>query len=112
MRIVTYIFVAYLLFLSVQPCKDSLLPRDNQGHPVQKVAHLDPLSQDTDSDSNDDCSPFCVCSCCGSNPAQTIVYSVAVTSPKTVEHASSDFSHYKAPYESTRSFSIWQPPKA
>lgn len=48
----------------------------------------------------------------GSNPAQTIVYSAAVTAPQIMVLAVAEFSQYKAPYESTRSFSIWQPPKA
>ncbi|MGH9948889.1 MAG: DUF6660 family protein [Pyrinomonadaceae bacterium] len=112
MRILTYIFVAYLLVLSVQPCTDSLLPLDNQGHETQKVSHLDPTSQDSDDNSNDNCSPFCVCSCCGSNPAPTIVYAFPVTTPISREASGEVFSQYKTPYESTRSFSIWQPPRA
>jgi len=108
----TFIFVAYLLVLAVQPCKDNFLPRDNRGHEVQKVAHLDPSSQDTNGGSNDLCSPFCVCSCCGINPVPTIVYSMSATTYQNIEQATAEFSQYTSPYESTRPFSIWQPPKA
>ncbi len=112
MRVLTFIFVAYLLVLAVQPCKDGLLPRDNQWHEIQTVAHLDQSSQDTNNSPDDLCSPFCVCSCCGINSVPNIVYSVPATTFQNLEKATAEFSQYKSPYESTRSFSIWQPPKA
>lgn len=110
MRILTYIFGAYLLVLSVQPCSDSLLPRDNQGHAIQKVAHIDQSSQD--SNNNDECPPFCVCSCCGTTPAPSIAYSLPVDFTAENALVRGDFSLYTNPYQSNRTYSIWQPPKA
>lgn len=104
--------MAYLLILSVQPCRDSLLPRDGQGHVIQKVAHIDQSPSDSRDESNDECSPFCVCSCCGINPVPTIVFSVPVTIPKGHEIAPQVFPQYTTPYQLTHSYSIWQPPKA
>jgi len=101
-----------LLALSVQPCNDNVFSRDDQGHSMQKIAHLDRSSQDTESDTNDECSPFCICSCCGSNPAPTIVYTLPVASPKVLEGVAEMETQYKTPYKSTRTYSIWQPPKA
>lgn len=106
----TYIFVAYLLVLSVQPCRDSLLPIDNKGHTIQKVAHLDQQSQDTDS--HDECSPFCACSCCGSNTVPTIAYSLTASFVTEPELVLGEFSLYTSPYKSHLTYSIWQPPKA
>lgn len=108
LRILTYIFVAYLLVLSVQPCSDSLIPRDNQGHTIERTAYADRSSQEINADY---CSPFCICSCCG-QPVPTIAYYLPFVVTAETELVHGEFSLYTSPYQSHLTYSIWQPPKA
>jgi len=97
-----------MVLLSVQPCEDVLAQVDGQGHQSYSAAQIEQSSDDAD---GDDCSPFCICSCC-SMPVASRHYGLSV--PKTEQTISSRATAviYKDPYQSNPLSSIWQPPKA
>ena len=97
-----------MILLSAQPCADIVSPVDPQGHSISETSHIDQPTQDC---GMDDCSPFCICSCC-SHPAASkqIGFSISVeAAPLTVQ---TTVGNYQNPYKKTSLSTIWQPPKA
>lgn len=108
-RLFSAIFVAYIALVSLQPC-DEMLSRavgiDERAASV--LASENPESEDPDCQ---ECSPFCICSCCKVNAAFS--YSLRSFQDEIAEFAASQI---KPEYENAdfrgHSNSIWQPPKA
>ncbi|MEK7857253.1 MAG: hypothetical protein AAB288_14270 [Acidobacteriota bacterium] len=109
MRVFCFIFIVYIFVLLAQPCQDAFGDLDTSGHKKDAVAHVDrPAPSDEHSD---ECSPFCICSCCGH---QTAARFPSASMSMKADHVliSADISDYTAPSTSTFQNSIWQPPKA
>ncbi|MFN7118219.1 MAG: DUF6660 family protein [Saprospiraceae bacterium] len=52
-RVLSFLMVLYVSFGVLHPCADALLCTITESH------------ADADKQADDDCSPFCVCACCG-----------------------------------------------
>ena len=64
MRIASYILATYMLILALMPCADGLsvlYPECTSSINIEENSH-----NHSDHEHEDLCSPFCVCSCCGS----------------------------------------------
>lgn len=66
-------------------------------------------SNETD-ESGDDCSPFCICSCCHFSTAYQFK-SFSVTNKMTDSAILTPQDFYQSPYNQVFKASIWQPPK-
>jgi hypothetical protein len=102
MRLFLHIFSIYILALSVMPCSDAY--NNCKSETVFTEAH------NHKSDRNDNCSPFCTCTCCSTtaNPKFTpLKFDIAkpIATSKITYH-NRDFS-----FVSNYCGNIWQPPK-
>lgn len=108
MRVFSFIFIIYILLLSVMPCDEMTanaeLRFDENSYQIQRQNNAP-----TD-ESGDDCSPFCICSCCHFSTAFQFK-TFAVTSKITVSVGFKPENLYRNPYAQTYKTSIWQPPK-
>jgi hypothetical protein len=59
---------------------------------------------------NENCTPFCICACCGQPVASKIYYPIALTVLKP-ENFINCISIYNQTFISQFSATIWQPPK-
>ena len=103
MRGAIFILTLYLLALAVLPCADEVVQ-------VTKDSQTEAISHDNESDHpehQDFCSPFCICSCCGS---LVCVFSYATG------FANPDWLDTSFPLPSNLNFSsiyqegVWHPP--
>ncbi|WP_367916120.1 DUF6660 family protein [Leadbetterella sp. DM7] len=105
MRLFAYIFSIYILALSVVPCSDAYNDCQNDtAYKEYSQAH------NHHTDHNDNCSPFCTCTCCSTSvnlkftshkfQITKLVVSSQITYPVR------DFSFVSNYYGN-----IWQPPK-
>jgi hypothetical protein len=88
------------------PCAD--MEADNSAHNNTEFASNH--DKDSHNKSNDLCSPFCICSCCGSqiaNYSQSIIISFPILS-KSIQ---TQLPTYQSVLTSNFYGSIWQPPK-
>jgi len=97
-----------MILLSAQPCQDIVSQVDAQGHSISETAHIDLPTQDCE---GDDCSPFCICSCC-SHPTASKQFTFSISAEATPRNAQTAVATYQNPYKAISSSSIWQPPKA
>jgi hypothetical protein len=109
MKVVSFLFIAYLFFLLTQPCQDMAARVVDCSASAVAVTHID-RSDDTQRGS-DDCSPFCFCSCCGLSVTHhystaDFLTTIAVRSNRAVSR------DYQNPYLNSFQDSIWQPPKS
>ena len=65
MRWLVLLFGMYILFLGIVPCADGAVCDD------LKVENTTQHNEHKDTDHKKQCTPFCSCSCCHSNPAIT-----------------------------------------
>ncbi|WP_317047243.1 DUF6660 family protein [Flavobacterium sharifuzzamanii] len=105
MKWITVILSIYLLALSNMPCAD--MEVNSAMHKTAQFASEDNHSHDK---TNDLCSPFCACNCCG---AQVLSYHSAVSFefPKTYNQISISLPSYNSVFISNFYGSIWQPPQ-
>ena len=108
MKVFCFSFIVYFVLLITQPCEDILAYVDSCNGKNTEIVHLDNTS---DSDPQaDDCSPFCICSCCSLSAADR---SVARYISASIESVSIEIEaiEYLNPYSKAHQNSIWQPPK-
>ena len=97
MKIIAYILALTVFGLSVYPCSDGLHCDEEQ----------ETTSHNHSEDENDDCSPFCVCACCGS----TYMESKVKTIEPTIEQIDFLFTfHYSFHYSFSYQSAVWHPP--
>lgn len=102
MRALSFVLAVFISFLVLHPCGDI----DVHTHDEKSAQVEDTHSHN--SNAQDDCSAFCICSCCGiSMELATIFFYNAVTVEK--EHASSNFKHVSF-YKGCFSDVSWEPP--
>ena len=104
MKIFTIIFTFYLFALAIVPCGDKDDCK-NQNSEFADLADNDHSDHDEDSEN---CSPFCVCACCGHSTG-SVFYHVALYN--LIPVAAQDVPIYNASFVSEEYLSIWQPPK-
>jgi hypothetical protein len=100
----TLIFSFYILALSCMPCSDK---DDCNYMSADQSTFATTDHSDHDSDT-ENCSPFCMCACCGQSCIFTHFQADFGLNFPTVAQK---VSVYKATFSSEVSFSIWQPPK-
>lgn len=108
MRIFGFIFTAYILALSLQPCQEWNIPAETPGGINAVYSRSDHVSGIKTEE--DDCSPFCVCSCCYVSVADRYfpfaLPKEAAAVPETTLSAD-----YQNPNLDAHVTPIWQPPK-
>ncbi|HUM45753.1 MAG TPA: hypothetical protein PLD84_02420 [Chitinophagales bacterium] len=104
MKLFCYLFSIYILALSVVPCNDP--------HECENNGQLVFLSAPDHSDHShetESCSPFCICSCCGTQSISQFVQDCFGNNfPVT---ASKAHSIYSSVFIVDFFAAIWQPPK-
>lgn len=103
-QVLTLIFSFYILALSCMSCSD----KDDcnyMSNDQSKFATTNHSDHDSDTEN---CSPFCMCACCGQSCSFTHFQTDLSQNFPTVAQK---VSVYKAFFSSKVSFSIWQPPK-
>lgn len=108
MKLFCFIFSFYLLVLSWQPCQDLLKPTNF--HPQTSYEQTD-IHDTEEQNESDDCSPFCVCSCCQTSFASNN-FSYPEAEKIKVEVIQSPLIYYENPYYKNFNSDIWQPPKS
>ncbi|MCC7244415.1 MAG: hypothetical protein IT269_01945 [Saprospiraceae bacterium] len=110
MKFFCYIFSLYFLALSTMPCTDV--------HDMNPAAGNELASISTNSHENcphekgnDDCSPFCVCSCCGHNFLETRPVKWIFQPPTFFEYKGKCSFSYSRDWQSEYLKSIFRPPK-
>jgi len=91
----------YILVLSLSPCGDNV-ECDKSNKTEQ--------SQNSHKHKKDNCTPFCICACCGQLVASKINYPVAQTILRP-ENLNKSIAIYNQTFISKFSDTIWQPPK-
>jgi hypothetical protein len=65
MKTFSFIFALYILSLAVMPCKDFHPVLNEAPHATEYHAEHEPNdTHDHNEDSDNHCSPFCICTCC------------------------------------------------
>ena len=97
MKIIAYILALTILGLSVYPCSGGLDCDEEQ----------EATSHNHSEDEEDDCPPFCVCACCGSNYTES---KVKIIEP-IIEQVNYWFNfHYSFHYAFSYQSTVWHPP--
>lgn len=103
MRILAFILCIYITALSVVPCTDGM--SQNSNHSDIEVSTTE--HDHNHSDHQDNCTPFCVCACCGTMitlpTVQPLVMSRIVISTDYLFH-------YTFDYSVDYSEEVWHPP--
>jgi hypothetical protein len=108
MRFFCFILSAYILLLSLVPCREMAEIAESFGQEISQQTQIQNPAQ-TD-ENGDHCSPFCICSCCHfSTVFQFNTFSV--TGKTTASAISRPDYSYQNPYSQTYQNPIWQPPK-
>lgn len=107
MKIFCFTFIVYIVVLSVQPCQDFLAAFDDGDKVNAEVAHVSELP----AEEADDCSPFCICSCCSHAVADRCVFR-SIAADTVIATTELKPNTYRNPYTNGFHTSIWQPPKA
>ncbi|MEQ1922554.1 MAG: DUF6660 family protein [Pyrinomonadaceae bacterium] len=108
MRVFCFSFIVYLVLLLTQPCQDVVAQTSDCCNKADIATHID-RSTDTDSH-GDDCSPFCICSCC-SHPVASHKFTFGVKLDLEIAKITAPFNTYSAPDTASFTTSVWQPPK-
>jgi hypothetical protein len=105
MKAVSFSAIIYFLFLLTQPCQD-VFARPLESSTIS-TSITEPLETESGSD---ECSPFCICSCCSISVAyQPLVTASSIES--SVQASRETTVEYSGVNAETFTGSIWQPPK-
>ena len=102
MKIFSAIFAIYFSMLSIIPCIDSEIVKDN----CQAQTSCIHLNTEHPEHQSDLCSPLCMCSCCGG-----ITIILNSENNLIAQIPTEQLSIYNQNSPSEISFFIWQPPK-
>lgn len=106
MKLFSIIVSIYIVALSCLPCAD--LEVDSLAHTTTNFsANHNDHSHDKE---NDLCSPFCICSCCGSQIV-SLFQTDAINFPIPLKSIKTQLPTYKSVFASNFYGSIWQPPQ-
>lgn len=113
MKIAIHIFTLYLLALSLMPCGDSdggIVELTNHFFQIEhEHTHNTSTHQHSNDCGDDDCPPFCACSCC-STPFNFIEKpSLEIKIPTPIQGTLASFVPKFIPFQYTNT--VWQPPR-
>ncbi|WP_341224761.1 DUF6660 family protein [uncultured Arcticibacterium sp.] len=104
MRLTTFILSISVLLMAIMPCGDDFL-LSVKGN-VEGARLVDRTHQHQDGE-EDDCSPFCLCQCCGSSFA----FDLSLVPLKLWEFTTYSYSfNYSFNYTGDFSVGVWHPP--
>ena len=105
MKWIAIVMSIYLMALSNMPCAD--MEVDSVAH---KTAQFSSEANHSHDKSNDLCSPFCACNCCG---AQVLSYESAPVFDFPADYSviTKQLPNYTSVFASNFYGSIWQPPQ-
>ena len=104
MKIISFIFSTLIIILSVLPCTDGTCQRADNSRVELLIEHQ---AHDHSDKSQDNCTPFCTCVCCGSLITLPTLQSL-LNESATI---SADYlSQYTFSYSFDYSEGIWHPP--
>lgn len=92
-----------ILALSVMPCMDD---KSEGGNKIK--TEISKSSNQSGHSGNDECSPFCTCSCCS---ISFVYQAFSFNYLDKPVFQTKKYSFYKPSFYPEISFSIWQPPK-
>jgi hypothetical protein len=107
MKLWAFFMAMYILLLSVVPCSDIHNDCINNSSQLQLTQTQ---NHNQHEDHTDHCSPFCMCSCCGSTLQCISISVIKIKNPFEV-HISKEGIKYSLNAISNFYGSIWQPPK-
>lgn len=99
MKLIAFILSIFIFTLSVTPCSD--------GKTCDDINNAEMPHHDHSEDKKDDCSPFCVCTCCGSSFLESEIETKPILSK--APFFKFDF-HYSFSYFFSYNDKIWHPP--
>src|ERR1043165_568549 len=102
MKLFTFLFSIYLLFLTCMPCGDVAGEENRLGKQTAIEKEMDHHNHTTKA-----CTPFCCCSCCSTSVIFQAFILIDIYKP-TFQSVNGD---YCAFYISKDFHSIWQPPR-
>ena len=108
MKVFCIIFSFYILLLSLQPCAEMTTNLQLRVNETSKQTYFQ--SDEQKDEDCDECSPFCICSCCHFSTAYQFK-SFSVTNKIIFSAISTSGNFYQNPYAQTYKTSFWQPPK-
>lgn len=103
MKIIAFIMAFVILALTVMPCAD----QDNAENDSRTKTELSKSNQQKDSPQQDDCSPFCHCTCCAGFSINHFIASISYLSP----YQGKAVPAYLPSAVIEIALPIWQPPK-
>ncbi len=107
MKLFCFIFYIYLVFLSVLPCSDrEECAKNNKIEQTVFAANHHQYSHQAEQ-----CTPFCICSCCGVNGFELQTPLFKFTEKKGFINKEKQNSIYAFVYSNEFTSNIWQPPK-
>jgi hypothetical protein len=107
-RVFCFSFIIYLVLLVTQPCQDVVAQAGGCCDEPEMSAHFESSSHNEPSE--DECSPFCICSCCGQAVASH-KNSFGVTLDVETATVTASLKTYSPPDTASFTTSVWQPPK-
>lgn len=107
-RVFCFSYIVYLLVLLAQPCQDVVAQTHDCCNEPEMSAHFENSSHNEPGE--DECSPFCICSCCGQAVASHKT-SFGVTLDIETARFNTPLMTYSPPDTASFTISVWQPPK-
>ncbi|WP_236969530.1 DUF6660 family protein [Membranihabitans marinus] len=101
MKNILIILSLFILGFGFSPCADTAV--DHQWTTLDQHDH----SMDTDKESEDECTPFCICQCCG---LFITFYDIIQVDKEKCIFDYSYLYHYDNQYKWEYQTTIWQPP--
>lgn len=105
MKWLIMIFTLYISVLAISPCGDA------ENHCDEKSTTTSSEEHNHDHDADDSCTPFCCCSCCGTQMTITNYQLSKIQTELVNEHISEKVSIEYVSSHSTYFGEIWQPPQ-
>jgi len=103
MKFFAFIMAVLVLALSITPCADS----ENISKQTKAGSILVKQEQHTDDGEQDECSPFCYCTCCAGFSINYCITSIAIVSPYYIQSPGT----YLSAHINEVSLPVWQPPQ-
>ena len=107
MKVFSYIMALYMMVLFIMPCVD-MYQKDVHDH-LTEIAHQD--NTHDHSETQDLCTPFCLCGCCGIVSGVVLQWSVFDIGKAKTFGLSKAKVYYKTVFIPRYFGEIWQPPK-
>ena len=108
-KVICFSFIVYIVVLLAQPCQDLAAMVEDRNDNKTQISRIQ-SSHETDPKA-DECSPFCVCSCCSLSIVDRSITVGVAFEPERIA-ALAGLIGYSSPYSKAHQNSIWQPPKA